>query len=318
MQGGKGERERSCGNPLAALREGQMESNKKSVLIVDDEKANIMTLTHILSTDYTVYAANNGKFAIELAKKHIPDIILLDIVMPEMDGYEVLTTLKSTYEKKNIPVIFVTGLGNDEDEEKGLSMGAEDYISKPFSPAIVKLRVSKLVQILSQIAIIKQLSKLDQQTGITTKNDFNDRIKLVCEHAKKNNKTVSVLLIEISNFEYYTQIYGEAQTDIALNVIARVIEQSLNCTVDIFLRLGATTFGVLLIGTDMQSAAPVAENIKANVEMTISSYSSGKVKNTVICVGVNSTNHDISVDEFIVKTEQIFTTAKIRGKIMVG
>ena len=119
---------------------------KNSVLIVDDEKANIITLTHILSPEYTIYASKNGHDAIELANKHLPDVILLDIIMPEMDGYEVLSLLKSKKETREIPVIFITGLAAAEDEEKGLGLGAADYIPKPLKPAIVKLRVHNQIQ----------------------------------------------------------------------------------------------------------------------------------------------------------------------------
>ena len=131
---------------------------KNSVLIVDDEKANIIALTQILSPDYTIYAAKNGQDAIETAKEFLPDVILLDIIMPGMDGYEVLSLLKNTEETHAISVIFITGLANDEDEERGMALGASDYIAKPFSPGIVRLRIRNQMQILNQIKMIKQSS----------------------------------------------------------------------------------------------------------------------------------------------------------------
>ena len=118
-----------------------MDRNKKSILIVDDENSNIITLTHILSPNYTVYAAKSGQLAIKAAKKHLPDIILLDILMPEMDGYEVLSQIKSDEETANIPVIFLTAKGDNVSELAGLSLGAVDYISKPFSPSLLLKRI---------------------------------------------------------------------------------------------------------------------------------------------------------------------------------
>jgi signal transduction histidine kinase len=117
------------------------EIEKFNILVVDDEKANILTLMDILKPEYTVYAATSGQSAIEMAEKHLPEIILLDIIMKDMDGFEVITALKASENTKDIPVIFVTGLSSAEDEEKGLAFGVADYITKPFSPAIVKLRV---------------------------------------------------------------------------------------------------------------------------------------------------------------------------------
>ena len=142
------------------------EANKSSVLIVDDENANIITLTHILSPEFKIFAAKNGRDAIETAKKYLPDVILLDILMPEMDGYEVISLLKNTEEVKSIPVIFVTWLANSAHEEKGLSKGAADYITKPFIPAIVRLRVQNQIKMLRQIEMNNQ--QLKQQTLIAS------------------------------------------------------------------------------------------------------------------------------------------------------
>ena len=127
-----------------------MKIGKNSVLIVDDEGSNIMTLTHILSERYTVYAATNGKDALDAAHKYMPDVILLDVIMPDMDGYDVIRELKRNDSTRGIPVIFITGLIDAEDEERGMALGAADYIPKPFSPTLVKLRVSNQVKLVEQ------------------------------------------------------------------------------------------------------------------------------------------------------------------------
>ena len=124
-----------------------LNAEKSRVLIVDDEHSNILTLTHILSPQYIVYAAKNGDNAVKAAEKYLPDVILLDIIMPDMDGYDVLSVLKNSSRTKNIPVIFITGLSDVGEEEKGLALGAADYISKPFSSAVVKLRTANQIKI---------------------------------------------------------------------------------------------------------------------------------------------------------------------------
>ncbi|MDR0300682.1 MAG: response regulator [Treponema sp.] len=136
------------------------ENKKNSVLIVDDEQINLKILTHILEKDYTVFTTSDGISAVEKAKEFLPDLILLDIVMQNMDGYETLSRLKNCEETKNIPVIFITGLSNDEEEEKGLTLGAVDYVTKPFSAIIVKLRVSQQIHIVNQARTIEQLSSV--------------------------------------------------------------------------------------------------------------------------------------------------------------
>jgi response regulator RpfG family c-di-GMP phosphodiesterase len=129
---------------------------KNSVLVVDDEKINLEILINILSPDYTIYMTKSGISAIEMANTYMPDIILLDIVMPDMNGYEVLKALKNSEKTKNIPVIFISGLSSAEDEEIGLSLGAADFIHKPFSPMNVKLRVRHQLQIVNQIRAIEK------------------------------------------------------------------------------------------------------------------------------------------------------------------
>ncbi|MCL2188492.1 MAG: diguanylate cyclase [Defluviitaleaceae bacterium] len=127
-----------------------MSKKKHSILIVDDERLNISILRSILSADYTVYAAGDGQDAIETANNFLPDVILLDIIMPGMDGYDVIKALKKSEKTKNIPVIFITGLDKAEAEEKGLTLGAADYIAKPFVSAIVKLRVHNQIKLIVQ------------------------------------------------------------------------------------------------------------------------------------------------------------------------
>ncbi|MEE9913736.1 MAG: response regulator [Deltaproteobacteria bacterium] len=121
-----------------------MDSDKamQTLLLVDDEAANLSLLSEVLKSDYKIMIAKDGKKAVTIAQSgQPPDLILLDIMMPEMDGYEVLRRLKSNMDTRNIPIIFVTSKGKEEDETKGLEMGAVDYIPKPFNPAIVKARV---------------------------------------------------------------------------------------------------------------------------------------------------------------------------------
>ena len=121
--------------------------NKYKVLIVDDEDANIIVLTDILEPEYEVIVAKSGRGAINAAKMYLPDVILLDIIMSDMDGYEVLAALKNDEKIKDIPVIFVSGLKDIDDRKKGISLGASEYISKPFSQKEVMLIVGNQIKI---------------------------------------------------------------------------------------------------------------------------------------------------------------------------
>jgi signal transduction histidine kinase len=138
---------------------------KNSLLIVDDEKSNLKVLTHILGQDYTIYTATNGISAIERARQYLPDLILLDILMPEMNGYQTLLELKADEKTQRIPVIFITGLDSFEDEERGLDMGAADFIHKPFSAKIVKSRILNQIQIVNQIREIELYVKVAEDAN---------------------------------------------------------------------------------------------------------------------------------------------------------
>jgi len=138
---------------------------KNTVLVVDDESANIIALTGILNPDYDVFVAKNGADAIMVAKEDLPDVILLDVLMPEMDGYEVIAELKKAEETKDIPVIFITGLDGSNAEKKGLALGAADYIPKPFISDIVKLRVQNQVTLVNNMrALSEKTEALEQRT----------------------------------------------------------------------------------------------------------------------------------------------------------
>jgi putative two-component system response regulator len=149
------------------------QNDRSRVLIVDDEPGNIKILSNVLAQDYALSVATNGKQALEIARVQSPDIILLDMVMPEMDGIEVCEALKANEKTSDIPVIFVTSMSDTANEERGLDAGAVDYISKPVSPPIVKARVRIHIQnYLSQRFLENLLS-----SRTTTLDDLKDQAK---------------------------------------------------------------------------------------------------------------------------------------------
>jgi len=171
-----------------------MKKNKNSVLIIDDEPTNILALKQILSPECVVYGATDGNTGINAAKEKVPDLILLDVIMPSMDGYEVLSVLKSKPETRDIPVIFVTGLGSGDAEEKGLALGAEDYILKPFSSVIVKLRVRNLLKLINRT---REKNEIEHDLNVV----LNLKAELIeaKEHAEYLSRAKSELLARMSH-----------------------------------------------------------------------------------------------------------------------
>jgi diguanylate cyclase (GGDEF)-like protein len=294
-----------------------METDAKgSVLIVDDEKSNITTLTHILSPNYKIYAAKNGKDAIEAARDFLPSVILLDIVMPEMDGYMIISELKNSTKTREIPVIFITGLNSAESEEKGLALGASDYINKPFIPSIVRLRVQNQVQIMEQIKIIRDLSMKDLLTGLPNRRGFEDRLYLEWEHSKRNKTPLSVFFIDVDMFKAYNDTHGHLQGDSALQTVANIISQSLNRSVDFTARWGGEEFVVLLPSTDLPGGMKAAENVRRNVENSQIPCDGDKVSHVTISVGLNTIvpSKEDNIRDFINRADKALYAAKNTGR----
>lgn len=287
-----------------------------SVLVVDDESSNIMALTHILSPVYTVYAAKNGYKALEAAEKYLPDVIVLDILMPEMDGYAVISALKNMERIRDIPVIIITGLGNADDEEKGLSLGASDYIGKPFHPAIVKLRVGNQIKMLNQLRIIEQVSMIDQLTSIPNRRGFDNRMDMEWVRAIRESTLMSVLVLDVDKFKVYNDTYGHQQGDAVLQTVAVTIARSLGRPGDFAARWGGEEFVVLLPNTDLGGALHIAEKIRVNVSDAIIPCQNGTKTKVTISIGVKTQapGQNSSRDSFISEADKALYRAKETGR----
>ena len=292
------------------------ETKKNSILIVDDEKTNLMVLTHLLSQEYAIYTAKDGHDAISKAGKLLPDIILLDIVMPEMDGYEVLAALKSSEETRNIPVIFITGLDSSEDEEKGLVLKAADYISKPFRAAIVKLRVGNQIQIVNQLRTIERLSMIDQLTDLPNRRSFDNRLDLEWRRAIREKTPISLLMMDVDKFKVYNDTYGHQQGDVLLQMVAGVFKKTLKRPGDFAARWGGEEFAVLLSDSDKEGAARLAEEIRANVESAVIPYSDGSTTKVTISIGVNAEcpTKESVLENFLSRADNALYKAKETGR----
>ena len=289
---------------------------KNSLLIVDDEKMNIKILTHILGEEYTLYSATGGESAIEIAREYQPDLILLDIIMPEKDGYETIFELKEIETTRHIPVIFTSSLTGSDAEEKGLTHSAVDYITKPFNQALVRLRVRNQVQIVNQLRTIERLSMIDSLTGIPNRRCFDERLRMEWNQAIRENTPVSLLMMDLDKFKNLNDTYGHQQGDVALQVIVQVFPHSFNRPGDFSARWGGEEFVVLLPNTPLAGAVEVAEKIRSDVEQTKIPCPDGLTINLTISIGINSIvpTKDCSLDKFLSKADKALYAAKQAGR----
>ncbi|MCL2577650.1 MAG: diguanylate cyclase [Defluviitaleaceae bacterium] len=295
-----------------------MENKKNSILIVDDEPMNIVVLTHILKPDYTVHVERDGMSCMEAVYELMPDLIILDILMPTMSGFEVITALKNDAATKDIPVIFITGLNSSKDEEKGLKLGAADYISKPFSPAVVKLRVKHQLQIVNQMRIIYKISITDELTGIGNRRYFYTHLEKEWQRAMRRKDFMSFLILDIDNFKVYNDTYGHLQGDIILKEAAQVIEKSLSRVTDKAARWGGEEFAVILPHTDLDGAKYVAEKIRSAIENHTFSTDDPKSTRITVSIGINcripSHTSSYSLKNYVSDADKLLYRAKATGK----
>ena len=290
---------------------------KNSILIVDDKKYNLIFLRQFLDSDYIVFTATNGEEAIRKAREEQPDLILLDTIMPGMSGYEALATLKKNDETKTIPVICISGVSGSEDEEKGLALDAADYISKPFSSAIVKLRVRNQIQIVNQLRAIECLSMMDQLTVIPNRRSFDNRFDVEWKRANREKSPISICILDVDKFKTYNDTYGHKQGDMALYTVAQTIKQTLKRPSDFVARWGGEEFVILLPDTGANGAIKLAEMIRTNIETTTIPCKDDKITRLTISIGVNTQEimpGRSSMDEFISRADKALYTAKRRGR----
>ena len=198
-------------------------NKNQKILIVDDIAENIRILNEMLQDEGVIHFATTGAEALRLAVETNPDLILLDVMMPDMDGYEVLRKMNEDAVLQSIPVIFITALDQAEDEEKGLGLGAVDYIAKPFRPGIVKLRVRNHLELKRQRDFFNCLSTLDGLTGIANRRAFDDTLLREWRRAARSRKNLSLLMLDIDHFKNFNDHYGHLKGDECLKDIAKTI-----------------------------------------------------------------------------------------------
>ena len=237
-----------------------------TLLIVDDEKHNRALLTEVLQGENRIILAKDGRQAIERAREHRPDLILLDVLMPEMDGYAVIRALKNDDQTRNIPVIFITALDSAGDEERGLELGAVDYISKPFNPAIVRVRIRNHLASVHQRRLLEQMAMIDSLTGIPNRRRFNEVFEQEWRRCMRDGSPISLIVVDVDHFKIFNDTYGHAAGDEVLRRIARTLSTSLRRPGDFVARYGGEEFVILLPGIDSDGARNLAEHTRTDVE----------------------------------------------------
>jgi diguanylate cyclase (GGDEF)-like protein len=226
----------------------------QKVLVADDDAINREVLGDLLKPEYTVLLARNGVQTLERAARHLPDLILLDVLMPDMDGYEVLRRLRADPQTEHISVIFISGLDRPEDEANGLKMGAADYITKPFNQTVVMARVALHLQVLRQRRMLERLANIDGLTELANRRRYDEMYTLEWQRARRSGRPLSLALLDIDAFKGYNDRYGHPAGDRALRSVARVAGAAMCRPADLAARYGGEELVLLMPETGADEA----------------------------------------------------------------
>jgi diguanylate cyclase (GGDEF)-like protein len=286
------------------------------ILIVDDDPNNIRTLATIFDDEYDILFATDGKQAMRVAMREKPDVILLDIMMPEMDGYQVCRLLKSDHLTCDIPIIFITSKSNPDHEILGLEIGAADYISKPFCSAIVKLRVRNHIELKCAREKLLELSITDGLTGIANRRKFDEQIAVEWQRAKRIHHPVAMIMIDIDFFKNYNDHYGHQIGDNCLREVAGLLKHSVKRGSDFVARYGGEEFALILPMTDGQAALKIANTVCQNLSELALPHASCALKHLTLSAGVafNIPSKNSAVEELLRHADDALYMAKNSGR----
>lgn len=240
--------------------------SRPRILIVDDSSVNLTLLRAALDSEYDVSSASDGRQALDsIENGRTPDLILLDVVMPGVDGFDVCRRIKAIPETKRCPVIFVTSLDEAANEELGFNLGAVDYITKPFSIPVVRARVKTHIALKRRTDLLEQLSNMDALTQIANRRRFDEMLEHEWKRAGRERTSLSVLLIDIDHFKDFNDHYGHGAGDECLNRVASCLSRSVLRPGDLVARYGGEEFVVVLPATDAEAARLTAERMCSGV-----------------------------------------------------
>jgi len=327
----------------------QKETTQGSILIVDDILANLDLLTRMLTRKgYTVRAVDAGRKALAIAQAELPDLILLDVCMSDMDGYTVCQALKANAQTQEIPVIFISALNEVSNKIRAFDVGGVDYITKPFRIAEVIARVTTHITIRQlqralqrqndrlqqevrdrqaaemalQMAIheLERLANLDGLTQLANRRRFDEYLAVEWRRLTREGLLLSLILCDVDFFKRYNDSYGHQAGDQCLCAIAKVLRQTIKRPADLVARYGGEEFAIILPNTPLAGACQVAETIQQRVLALNIPHASSEISPYItVSFGVASVIPVLTLlpDQLVAVADQALYRAKSQGRNQV-
>jgi diguanylate cyclase (GGDEF)-like protein len=242
------------------------ESNPRpQLLIVDDQPLNIRLFHEIFHADHEVFFATSGEDALEFCRNKVPDLILLDVIMPGLNGYEVCRRLKQDERTREIPVIFVTAQSDATEEEDGLAAGAVDFIAKSASANVMRARVRTLLILKRQSDLLRQMARVDALTGLANRRHFDETLDSEWRRCTRSGTPLSLMLIDLDHFKLFNDHYGHQAGDSCLQQVAACLKAGFARSHDLVARYGGEEFVCVMPETSLEGAESKAQGLEKAV-----------------------------------------------------
>ncbi|MDQ1536207.1 MAG: two-component system, cell cycle response regulator [Actinomycetota bacterium] len=272
------------------------ERDSAALVLVAEDSLVVRTILHRQLEEYghRVIEAADGEEALAMCRKHHPDVILLDVEMPKLDGHGVLTVLRESPDLADIPVVFLTARATTDDVVEGLRLGAHDYLRKPFEPAELLARVSAAVRVkilqdqLRQRNIeLSVMSRTDALTGLPNRREMHDRMVAAASAAHRHDQPSALLMVDIDHFKNVNDTRGHEGGDVVLRAVADRLNAACRAE-DLAGRWGGEEFLVVAPTTDLDGASQLGERIRSHIGDTAVPMTVGPDIRVTVSVGVAS------------------------------
>jgi diguanylate cyclase (GGDEF)-like protein len=256
------------------------------LLIVDDQPLNIRQLHQIFQADYEVFVALSGNDALAFCQTQVPDLILLDVVMPDLDGYAVCRRLKLDPRTCEIPVVFVTSQSDSTEEEDGLAAGAADFIAKSASANVMRARVSTLVTLKRQTDLLRSLAQLDGLTGLANRRHFDATLDAEWRRGVRSGSPLALILIDIDYFKNFNDCYGHPAGDACLQQVAKCLREEFTRSPDLIARYGGEEFVCVLPDTPLAGAEAKAQLLETAIRALSIPHEKSEVPGGIVTISL--------------------------------
>lgn len=292
---------------------------KSNILIVDDIPKNLQVIaSHLGDEEYELTMATSGEAALKALVQEHHDLVLLDINLPGIDGYEVCTRIKNNKDLKDIPIIFLTAKTEISDIVKGFEVGGVDYITKPFNKSELKIRVKTHLELYLLKEELKEKNKeleiaalTDHLTSLYNRRYILEFLKNEVARISRGTAYSGIIIMDIDNFKSFNDTYGHEAGDLILVEVSRVLKESIRIN-DKVARWGGEEFLVVLPETTLFDSRNVAEKIRSNIERLLIMYKETKLAVTITAGCSVLENKDI--DSAINSADEKLYLGKEQGK----